>query len=112
MAKGTGSVDRPRKRSEYSIVFATRQASKGWTDLRATTLNGLADCWDYLTRTPTAPSPFNHQLRGDLATVVRGGVGHARWQYELPGGARIWFYVEGHTVYLVDVHTHHPNQTK
>jgi hypothetical protein len=29
-----------------------------------------------------------------------------------PRGARIWFYVEGRTVKIVNVFTNHPNQTK
>jgi hypothetical protein len=57
-------------------------------------------------------SPRNHPLKGELATVVHRGIGHARWQYEVPGGARLWFYVDGQIVHLIDVHTHHPNQTK
>ncbi|KAB1642140.1 hypothetical protein F8O05_09950 [Gulosibacter chungangensis] len=32
---------------------------------------------------------------------------------ELRGdGARIWFFVEGQTVFLEQVHTSHPNETK
>lgn len=30
----------------------------------------------------------------------------------LKGTARIWFYVDGSTVYLEQVHTAHPNETK
>lgn len=105
-------VPRPTKKSEYAIVFATNQARKGWLDLSATTRNALADAWDFLTRTPTASSPTCHQLKGSLATMTHAGRTHERWQYELPGGARIWFYVDGATVHLIEVHTHHPNETK
>lgn len=31
---------------------------------------------------------------------------------ELSNGARIWFYLSNRQVILMDVHTHHPNQTK
>lgn len=105
-------VVRPRKKVEYQICFATRQAQKGWTDLLATTRNAVVDAWDFLTRTPLASSESNHPMKGELATVTRDGRAHQRWQHELPGGARIWFYVEDGVVHLVDVHTHHPNQTK
>ncbi|WP_245186125.1 hypothetical protein [Frigoribacterium sp. PvP032] len=50
-----------------------------------------------------------------MATIVRDGVEHDRWQYELTGGARIWYYVEQRTVVVIvviDVFTAHPNQTK
>lgn len=106
------SVGRPRKRAEYELRFATGQAQKGWTDLLATTRNAVVDAWDFLTGTPLAPSESNHPMKGELSTVVRDGRAYPRWQYELPGGARIWFYVEDRVVWLVDVHTRHPNQTK
>lgn len=105
-------VARPRKKAEFELRFATRQAEKGWSDLKATTGNALADAWDFLTRTPRHLSERNHPLKGELAQVLRDGQRHDRWQLELPGGARIWFYVHEQVVWLVDVHTHHPNQTK
>jgi hypothetical protein len=110
----TRTVDRPTKKSEYEIVFASRQAEKGWTDLRATTRNPLADAWDFLTRTPLDRTPTNYPLKGALATVVHDGEQHDRWQHKptLKGDARIWFFVIGRVVHLEDVHTHHPNETK
>ena len=107
----SAAVPRPRKKTEYEILFASRQAQRGWSDLLASTRNALVDAWDFLTRTPTEESAKNHRLRAELAHVHRDGRTHERWQHELPGGARIWFYVDGHTVHLVDVHTRHPNQT-
>ena len=109
------AVERPTKRTEYRIVFATRQAEKGWRDHRATSLNAMVDAWDALTRDPEANSPTCHPLKDDLGTVTVAGVAHIRRQYELPGGARVWYYVTSGSpgvVHLVDVHTHHPNATK
>lgn len=107
-------VARPTKRSEYVIVFASAQAQKGWIDLCATIRNPLADAWDFLTRTPTAETPTNYRLKGELGAVTRGGETHQRWQHKptLGGDARIWFFVVEQTVHLEQVHTHHPNQTK
>lgn len=110
-------MPRPLKKAEYRIVFATRDAESGWSDLKATTANALTDAWDALTREPRDRSPRCHPLKGDLATVVHAGVAHERWQYELPGGARLWYFVteDGRTagtVHLIRVHTHHPNATK
>lgn len=108
-------VERPTKRTEHRLVFATQQAQKGWRDLRATKLNALADAWDALTRDPVRNDPTCHPLKGDLATVTVHGVDHVRRPYELPGGARLWYYVTSGapgTVHVLDVHTHHPNATK
>ncbi len=112
MSKKSSAVPRPRKKAEYEIHFATRQASKGWQDLLATTHNAIVDAWDFLTKTPDLESPRNHRLKGELATVTHDGRTRERWQHELPGGARIWFFIDGQAVHLIDVHTHHPNQTK
>jgi hypothetical protein len=111
MAKAE-KVPRPKKAAEFEIRFGSVGSKKGWTDLQATTRNALVDAWDYLTRTPTLQTPTNHPLRGELGTVTHNGATHVRWQYSMPGGARIWFYVTGKEVWLEDVHTNHPNQTK
>ena len=113
MAKGS-KVERPTKKSEYEIRFASVQARKGWSDLAATIRNPLADAWDFLTRTPELETPTNYRLKGELALVTRNGATHDRWQHKptLMGDARLWFYVEGKVVYLEQVHTSHPNETK
>lgn len=107
-------VPRPTKKSEFTIVFDSRDAEVGWRDLLAVRRNALADVWDFLTATPLLVTPLNHQLRDDLAIVVRAGEQFDRWQLKLNhrDGARIWFYVVGNVVYLEQVFTAHPNQTK
>lgn len=107
-------VPRPPKKIEYEIRFATTHAKKGWNDLAATIRNSLADSWDFLTRTPMANVPTNYPLKGGLRTITRDGKTYERWQHKptLKGTARIWFYVGGRTVYLEQVHTSHPNETK
>lgn len=111
MAKQT-RVERPSPKSvEYSIQFASRGAAKGWQDLVSTIHNPMVDAWDFLTKTPQQITPTNTRMRGPLAKTDNG---FDRWQYKptAKGGARIWFYVDGQTVYLEQVHTHHPNETK
>lgn len=107
-------VERPTKKSEFDLRFATRQAEKGWVDLKATMRNSLTDAWDVLTRSPQEVTPKNYPLRGELGFVVRNGEHFTRWQHKpvLKGSARIWFFVVGQTVFLEEVHAHHPNQTK
>jgi len=113
MAKKS-KVERPTKKSEYEIVFASVAAQRGWTDLKATIVGPLTDSWDFLTRTPHDRTPTNYPLKGELQWITRDGAQHERWQHKptMHGDARIWFYVEGRTVHLEQVHTHHPNQTK
>lgn len=83
-------------------------------DLAATIRNPLADAWDFLTTTPQETTPSNYRLRGELGSLHRSGRVDARWQHKptLRGDARIWFSVEDDVVYLEQVHTHHPHETK
>lgn len=108
-------VPRPRRRREYVIVFGAKEAQEGWQDLLATTRNAVAQAWENLTATPTDQWVTCHPLKGDLAWVTRDGLTHEQWQLELPGGARVWYYVtpskdarSAGAVVLVRVSTHHP----
>ena len=113
-AKKGELVPRPPKKAEYEIRFATADAKKGWRDLVATIRNPMAETWDFLTRTPLEKTRTNYRLKGELGTIQRGGTTHERWQHKptAQGTARIWYFVDGRTVYLEQVHTSHPNETK
>lgn len=113
-AKKGELVSRPPKKVEYEIRFATSDARKGWQDLVATIRNSMTDTWDFLTRTPLSTTPTNYRLKGDLGIISRGGKTFERWQHKptMKGTARVWYYVEGRTVFLEQVHTSHPNETK
>lgn len=107
-------VPRPPKKSEYVVKYATAQAEKGRRDLVATVRNPMSETWDFLTRTPLTITATNYPLEGSLGVITRGGRTFRRWQHKptLKGTARVWFYVDGDTVYLEQVHTAHPNETK
>lgn len=107
-------VPRPPKKVEYEIRFATAEAQKGWRDLVATIRNPMADTWDFLTRAPLTTTPTNYRLKGQLGLISRGGATHERWQHKptAKGSARIWYFVVDKTVFLEQVHTSHPNETK
>ena len=59
-------VERPTKKSEQEIKFASNAAQRGWNELRATIRGPLTDAWDFLTRTPLDVTPANYRLRGQL----------------------------------------------
>lgn len=115
MAKNV-RVERPLRKSEFEIVFASSHAQKGWRDLKAMVPGPLVDTWEWLTKNPLEVSPTNYPLKGELSTLAYQGKTHSRWQYKptLKGGARIWFFVDegARRVYLEKVFTSHPNETK
>ncbi|WP_405938108.1 hypothetical protein OG338_16870 [Streptomyces sp. NBC_00726] len=113
-AKKGELVPRPPRKTEYEIRFATADALKGWRDLVATIRNQMTETWDFLTRTPLSTTPTNYRLKGELGVIRRGGATHDRWQHKptAKGTARIWYFVDGRTVFLEQVHTSHPNETK
>lgn len=112
MSKRGNVVDRPLKRIEFTIKFASKSAAAGWQALLGTQRNAVADAWDWLTKTPLEETTKSYPLKAQLKFVVRDGKHHVQWQHKLHNGARIWYYVEEQTVYLVEVHTRHPNETK
>lgn len=111
---GKGKVARPTKKSEYDLEYASKDAIKGWRDLVATYRNAMAETWDRLTKNPLEDDGKTmYPLKGDAGKVTKNGKTHTRWQCKPTknGSGRIWYWVEGSTVYLEQVHTHHPNET-
>ena len=112
-------VQRPRRRNEYRIRFATREAEKGWTDLVATARNAATAAWEFLTATPDAEDgTVCYRLSGRLATVTIGGSEWPRWQFKPTKSGRIWYAItpsadrnEKGIVLLERVATGHPNET-
>ncbi|MGO2053498.1 hypothetical protein ACT3UD_07145 [Glutamicibacter sp. 287] len=60
------------------------------------------------------PWRLNYGLKDELGMISRGETSHERWQHKrtAKGAARIWFYVHERTVFLEQVDTSHPNETK
>lgn len=74
----------------------------------------MVNVWEFLSSTPLAKTILTYPLKGELGVVSRGGEKYELWQIKLNprDGARIWYFVIGKTVYLEQVHTSHPNETK
>jgi len=111
-------VARPYKRSEFELVFITRQAEKDWTDSLAVARNATVDAWDRLTIAPTVEGERLYRLRAELATGTYHGTTFERYQYKITNGGRIWYFVQ-HTptakisgrVLLERCEPGHPKQT-
>jgi hypothetical protein len=83
-------------------------------DLRATQLTNLVRAWEFLTTSPLQRTPLSYPIRNNIAPILRNGKTFERWQLKLSAtdGSRIWYYVEGKSVYIEHIFTAHPNQTK
>lgn len=111
-----GEVARPRRRSDWRMLYADRSAEKGWRDLCAAQPGPSRALFDRLEVDPTSVDnpDRQHQLKGSLATVTVGGTTLPQWQFELGGGARVWCAVDvkRRTVHFTRCATAHPNETK
>jgi hypothetical protein len=107
-------VPRPTRKKEFTIYFESPKLSRLWLDLRATQLTNLVSAWEFLTKTPLLKTPTSYPLKHLSSPIVRKGKSFERWQLKLSAtdGSRIWYFVDGQTVYIERIFTAHPNQTK
>jgi hypothetical protein len=107
-------VPRPLKKSEYKIYFESNKIRKAWVDLLAVRRSDVSEAWDFLTRNPLKVTPLSHPMRADFRLLIANGVSHQRWQLKLSAtdGSRIWYFVDGQSVFIEKIFTAHPNETK
>jgi hypothetical protein len=107
-------VPRPIKNSEYKIYFGSNKTRKAWIELLAVRRSDLAEAWEFLTINPLTVTPLAYPLRNNLQFLMVNGISHQRWQLKLSptDGSRIWYFVDGHSVYIERMFTAHPNKTK
>jgi hypothetical protein len=109
-------VSRPKRRSDWTLVYADRASEKGWRDLCAVQPGPCRTLYDRLEHDPTiVENPDKqHQLKGSLSSVIVAGSTLTQWQYELANGARVWYAidVDRRVVHFTRCATTHPNETK
>jgi hypothetical protein len=107
-------VPRPLKKSEFKIYFESNKIRKAWVDLLAVRRSDLSEAWDFLTRNPLKVTSLSHPMRAEFGILVAHGVSHQRWQLKLSttDGSRIWYFVDGQSVFIEKIFTAHPNETK
>lgn len=94
MTKRGARLTRPVPSDEWELVAITTEAAKGWAQLEATEPNALARAYDQLTHDPTQHSSRQHRMKGHYATGTYEGRTIERWQYEVSGASRIWYFVD------------------
>lgn len=94
MTKRGARLTRPVPADEWELVAITTEAARGWAQLEATEPNALARAYDHLTNDPTQHSSRQHRMKGHYATGTYEGKTFERWQYEVSGASRIWYFVD------------------
>lgn len=95
----------------YRIHGKNRSVETQWASLCSSHQGNARRCYDHLARTPKeAPIDVGRvgQLTGDHFE------GRGIWQYEVGGGARVWYKVdeERHVVTIVRASVGHPKETE
>jgi hypothetical protein len=114
-AKRGDAVPPPALGNEWEIKFGSREAASGWQELVNKASGNARRAWELMrTRPGCDVDDRHHQLKGDLATGTHGGRVLPQWQFEVTGGGRIWYLIDGanHTIWLQYVSLRHPKDTE
>lgn len=89
----------------------------GWEDLCGRYATTTSECFMHVTTDPrdrTRNASRIARLRGELGTRSVGGRKLEQWQYEVGGGARVWYAIDDttKTVYLTHAGIGHPKATE
>lgn len=105
----------PPATGEWTLRFADKAAAQGWEDLCAQAPGATRKAWEQLAGAPRDPSNHRrqHRLRGSLGSRVIQGRELEQWQYEVTGGARIWYCIDDDvaTVWITHAGVGHPTVT-
>jgi hypothetical protein len=105
----------PSVDTEYIMRFANNDAAKGWEELCRHASGNLRRCFEVIRDNPRPrpPTSRQHRLDGSLAKGEYRGRVLERWQFEVTGGARIWYLVDeaDQTVWIVWAGPGHPKLT-
>lgn len=104
----------PREPSEpftYQVRASNRSVAERWERLCAQFAGNARRCFDHLARTPLHLTLGADRCGPLLAKPFRD---RGIWQYEVGGGARVWYrvHVDSRVVEVVEVHIGHPKATE
>ncbi|HVV53385.1 MAG TPA: hypothetical protein VHO06_27255 [Polyangia bacterium] len=114
MARRRRRVAPPPRAPEWDLHYLDLAAEEGWGELSNQAPGPTRDAYDQIRRDPKHVSGRQHPLRGDLAMKTIGGMVMRHWQYEVLGGARIWYAIDeaNHTLILTHAGVGHPKETE
>ncbi len=101
--------------TEWDVIFGTSEAAGGWDDLCKQAAGPTRTAWLAMRNDPTPRTwtDKHHPLVGPLQHGHYKGKVLPQWQYEVTGGARIWYIVDAdqRRVVVLYASTRHPKAT-
>ena len=95
----------------YGVRAKNRSVEAGWDRLVVSHEGGIRTCFDHVATNPKG-RPIDPERCHKLRPTKKLGY-RDLWQYEVGGGARVWYSVDDdrHIVIIEEVHAGHPNRT-
>jgi hypothetical protein len=116
MSKRGDRAAPPPGPDEWDVLLHTSDAADGWDELCQAFPGPAWEAWVILRTRPTWPANPERQHKLKLALKSREIKGKAldQWQYEVSGGARIWYCPDPDTkkVYVTNATTGHPKRSE
>lgn len=114
MPKRRERVAPPPAKDDWDFRFGTSEAAKGWERVCAAAPGSARVAWEKLTSDPRERTDRQHPLKGTLGTRTVNGEDMEQWQYEVTGGGRLWYCIDGkkRIVWLTGAMPGHPKATE
>lgn len=101
---------------EWDVKFGKSDAKRGWEELCRTATRNARRAFEVLRADPcpTQDTHRQHRLKGSFKAVTFDGQSYPLWQYEVTGGARIWYVVDRakQIVWVLHAGPKHPKLTE
>ena len=110
MTRRGDAIPRPLS---WAVRAASRSSGDGWDKLVAQYREAADRAWVAITSDPRRTDSRQHRLKGQLGSVLVGGIELEQWQFEVLAGGRIWYGIDdaNRTLWITGATIGHPNQT-
>jgi hypothetical protein len=103
----------PRPAPEL-VRAADSNAASGWDELARQLPSALHVAWVAITSNPRRTERRQHRLKGSLDSATVAGISLEQRQYEVSGGARIWYAIDdaNRTLWITQARTGHQKSSE
>jgi len=117
-------IKRPIKRGQWEVIARSVKVGKAWEELCNHWPARCQEIFDVLSTTPDYDyGDRQGRLRGKVSEGTFEGQSYVRWQIDVNGASRVWYFVDstvygakqkkrGGRVIIDQIHFGHPKQTE